>query len=73
MPRVYPVTGYWLRQARINAQMSQEEAARRLGVTQVTISKWESDVKTPALRQLKLLARVYKCSFSIDGDDPNGG
>jgi transcriptional regulator with XRE-family HTH domain len=49
--------GSAIRNARVRADLSQGEVARRLGISQGTISFWEHDVETPTLDNLiKLLA-----------------
>ena len=50
--------GSSIRNARLRADLSQEDLAKRLGITQGTISFWERDVETPTLDNLiKLLAQ----------------
>lgn len=49
--------GSCIRQARLRADLPQEDFAARLGVSQGTISFWERDIETPTLDNLvKLLA-----------------
>ncbi len=49
--------GNCIRHARRRADLSQEDFAARLGVSQGTISFWERDIETPTLDNLvKLLA-----------------
>ncbi len=49
--------GYSIRNARLRANLSQEDLAKRLKITQGTISFWERDVETPTLDNLiKLLS-----------------
>ena len=49
--------------ARINAGLTQTEAARRLGVDQSTVSFWESGKKLPRASMLVKLADLYCCSI----------
>lgn len=46
--------------ARINADMTQEEAAREIGVTKATIVSWEGGKTTPDISKAQKLADVYK-------------
>ena len=49
--------GQAIHNARVRAQLSQGQVAKRLGITQGTVSFWEHDVETPTLDNLiKLLA-----------------
>jgi len=49
-----------IRNARLRADLSQEDTATRMGITQGTISFWERDVETPTLDNLiKLLAQFH--------------
>lgn len=48
--------------ARINAGLSQTEAARRIGVDQSTVSYWESGKKMPRASKLARLADLYGCT-----------
>lgn len=48
--------GRSIRRERMRANLSQEELAKRVGITQGTISFWEHDIETPTLDNLiKLL------------------
>jgi len=51
-----------LKQARREARLDQQEAARMLGTTQSYISKIESGQRRVDVIQLKELARIYKKS-----------
>lgn len=48
--------------ARINAGLSQTEAARRLGVDQSTVSYWETGKKMPRASKLAKMADLYGCT-----------
>lgn len=48
--------------ARINAGLSQTEAARRLGVDQSTVSCWETGKKMPRASKLAGMADLYGCT-----------
>ena len=45
--------------ARVNAGMTQDEAATRLGVNRNTIIKWESGKVIPRTPQMMALSQVY--------------
>jgi transcriptional regulator with XRE-family HTH domain len=47
-----------IRQARLNAGLSQEELAKKLQVTPRTIGRWETALAAPRGRNLRLLAEV---------------
>lgn len=49
------------RRYRILANMSQAEAAKRIGVSQQAISKWESGKTLPRILQAFKAAEVYGC------------
>ena len=51
--------------ARVNAKMTQEEAARALGVSKQTICSWEKEKTIPNAVKLREISRVY----GIDGDN----
>ena len=53
---VYTVS---LKAARVNAELSQEEAAEQIGVRQETISSWENKKTYPKSNQLDKIAEVY--------------
>ncbi len=48
-----------LRELRQAAGLTQAEAAKRLGVPQHAISRWETAVCSPSLKQLPAIAKVY--------------
>lgn len=45
--------------ARVNAGMTQEEAARKMGVTKSTIISWEKNRIAPRIPEMERLAAVY--------------
>ena len=49
---------------RILANMSQAEAAKRIGVSQQAISKWESGKTLPRILQAFKAAEVYGCKVT---------
>ncbi len=46
--------------ARVNAGMTQEEAANALGINRTTLIKWENGQTIPGTIQVIALANVYK-------------
>lgn len=56
-----------LREARIRAGLSQDELARKIAVTQATVSNWERGKGGPSDQQLKALAMVLDLSSSENG------
>ncbi len=46
--------------ARVNAEMTQEEAAKRMNVSKKTIINWEKGLVIPSLASLKALSEIYK-------------
>ncbi|MEZ3496641.1 MAG: helix-turn-helix transcriptional regulator [Lachnospiraceae bacterium] len=49
---------------RKNAGLTQDMAAKELGVCQSTISMWESGASKPRIEMLKRIATVYNCDIT---------
>ncbi len=49
---------------RIDANLSQEDAASALGIERSTIAKWETGKAKPRADKLPSIARLYGCSIS---------
>lgn len=47
---------------RINARLSEEELARKLGVKKTTIKKYEASHRVPSDKKIKLLKSILNCS-----------
>ncbi|MBR1673598.1 MAG: helix-turn-helix transcriptional regulator [Eubacterium sp.] len=45
--------------ARVNAEMTQEEAASKMGVTKATIINWEKGRIVPGIPEIEMLAKIY--------------
>lgn len=45
--------------ARINADMTQEEAARKMQVTKQTIINWEKGRVAPGIPEIQMMSRMY--------------
>lgn len=48
--------------ARVNADMTQEEVAKKMGVSKQTIINWEKGRVIPGIPEIEMLARVYGIS-----------
>lgn len=44
--------------------LTQELAAKKLGVCQSTVSMWESGASKPRIEMLKKIATVYNCDIT---------
>ena len=54
---------YWkisLAAARVNAGLTQTEAAEKIGVSQITISNWETGKTSPKMSIVPTIAALYK-------------
>jgi transcriptional regulator with XRE-family HTH domain len=49
-----------LRKLREERLLTQEELAERVGVTPLTISRWENSKRKPRLKSIRKLAKVLK-------------
>ena len=52
-----------IRQHRLLAKMEQVDLARKMGVSRVTISRWENGQSYPSVPKFKELAEVLGCSM----------
>lgn len=52
-----------LKAARINANLTQVESAKMLGVNKQTVSNWEKGNSFPDAVQIKKLEKLYKVSY----------
>jgi len=50
-----------LRAARVNAGMTQTQAAEALGLPQSQIAKWETGVRKPKMNSLLKMSTLYRC------------
>lgn len=55
--------GARLQKTRIMSGLTQEQLAKRLGISKQTISSYESNVKKPSIITARKLARVLNCSL----------
>lgn len=54
----------FIREARLRKALTQEEVARKMGVTQAAVSQWETGVTIPQTRDLLKLSEVLGVSVS---------
>ncbi len=52
-----------MRAARINANLSQIEAAKRLGIGLKTLQNWESGVTSPRVDKMPAICHLYGCTM----------
>lgn len=60
--------GFWLKVARERAGLSQETAAKEIGLSGTskgTMSAWESGARDPKVRYLNAMARLYGVPVSV--------
>ena len=52
-----------LKAARVNANLTQSEAAKKIGVTRDTISNWETGKSSPNVQKFQIIEKVYDVSY----------
>lgn len=57
--------GIWLRCALAEHQMMQVDLADKLGVTDVTVSRWVHGERTPRVDQLEQILDCFNCHIEI--------
>ena len=56
--------GKWhINAARVNARLTQKEAASALGVSETTMVSWEKEATFPGAVDLAKLCDLYKCDI----------
>lgn len=50
-----------LRALRVNRNLTQSEAAQKIGVSRTTIRNWETSETFPTMQQLVTICSVYGC------------
>lgn len=65
--------GFKIRKLRLSAQLSQNDLAARMGVTQGAVSQWETGESNPQVSALPELARALGCSIDDLYDDTDQG
>lgn len=60
-----------LRNLRLHSELTQEQTASKLGLTQATYSRYENGTNEPDLTTLKNIAQLFGCSvdFLLECDD----
>lgn len=53
-----------LKKMRLKRRLSQEDIAKKMGVTSATVCRWENGEFLPRADKLIALAKVLKCSVS---------
>ena len=53
-----------LKAARVNAGFTQKDAAKKLGISNCTLGKWENGASFPNARQISLLCALYGVSYN---------
>ena len=53
-----------LKKMRLKRRLSQEDVAKKMGVTPATVCRWENGEFLPRADKLIALAKVLKCSVS---------
>ena len=48
-----------MRAARVNAELTQVEAAKRIGVAPNTISRWEKGISAPTFKYIRPIVEAY--------------
>ena len=52
-----------LKALRVNKDYTQKTAAKKLGVTQKTLSNWENGITFPNQKQIEAICEVYGTSY----------
>ena len=56
--------GLTLKALRANVNLSQKEAAKKLGINPSTLSSWELGKRFPTVPQIKEIERLYQTSYA---------
>lgn len=54
---------FTLKALRINENLTQEEAGKKLGVTKDTVSRWENGKSYPNAKQIHLIENLYGVNY----------
>ena len=54
-----------LEAARVNAGLSQKDAAKQMGINVGTLSNWERGNTSPSIEQFKALCDLYGCPSNL--------
>lgn len=58
--------GDFIRKARTDAQMEQEELAQAIGVSRPLVSRWECNKSTPNVQQFRALIRTTGATWLLE-------
>jgi len=53
-----------LKAARVNADLTIEEASQKIGISENTLINWEKNRTFPKPEQIKKICEVYNCPYS---------
>lgn len=53
-----------LKAARVNAGLTQKQAAKLLGISNCTLGKWENGASFPNAKQISMLCNLYGVSYN---------
>lgn len=45
--------------ARVNAGMTQEDVAKQMGVSRITVINWENGKTVPGIPEIEMMAKLY--------------
>ena len=62
MDKVFQIT---LEAARVNKGYSQKEAAKKLGVSNCTLLRWEKGVSMPKANQVEAICNLYEIPYDM--------
>lgn len=57
------MNGITLRAARVNAGLTQKEAAAKLNVSNKTLWNWETGARVPNINKVKAICELYGMSY----------
>ena len=46
--------------ARVNAGMTQEDVAKKMGISKQTIINWEKGKNIPGIPEMEMMSKIYK-------------
>lgn len=52
-----------IKAARVNMEMTQEEAARKLNITKKTLASWEKHKTMPSADKVSMICKLYEISY----------
>ena len=52
-----------LKSARVNAGLTQKEAAKKLGISNKTLCSWENGISSPTAKKTALLCSIYGIEY----------